>query len=101
MSVTRDSNVSSLNSREHLSTLNWRFEFENYVQTRYFLEQMANLSERMKYYPDMSFGKTYVNITIDAAGQALLAKDKADFIKEMQTLSTMKLAYPDQSVELQ
>jgi pterin-4a-carbinolamine dehydratase len=43
-----------------------RFEFGDYEATRDFLDQAAELSEREGYYPDMSFGRTYVNVTIHA-----------------------------------
>jgi pterin-4a-carbinolamine dehydratase len=44
-----------------------RFEFADYEATRSFLDRAAELSERESYYPDMSFGRNYVNVTIHAA----------------------------------
>tara|TARA_Y100001968_G_scaffold326293_1_gene369068 strand:- start:938 stop:1189 length:252 start_codon:yes stop_codon:yes gene_type:complete len=41
-----------------------RFEFETYDKTRDFLDRLGDLSEKAKRFPDISFGKTYVNITI-------------------------------------
>ncbi len=41
-----------------------RFEFDNYDQTRDFLEKLGELSDLKKIFPDISFGKTYVNITL-------------------------------------
>ena len=41
-----------------------RFEFENYEATRKFLERLGDLSESKKIFPDISFGRTYVNITL-------------------------------------
>ena len=41
-----------------------RFEFETYEETRDFLDKLGNLSELNKIFPDISFGKTYVNITL-------------------------------------
>ena len=41
-----------------------RFEFENYEATRNFLEKLGDLSESKKIFPDISFGRTYVNITL-------------------------------------
>ena len=41
-----------------------RFEFESYEQTRDFLDRLGALSEKVDRFPDISFGKTYVNITL-------------------------------------
>ncbi len=45
-----------------------RFEFKDYDSTRDFLESLQNLSERLQRFPDISFGKTYVNITVLPVG---------------------------------
>ena len=41
-----------------------RFEFETYHETRDFLDRLGTLSESKRIFPDISFGKTYVNITL-------------------------------------
>ncbi len=41
-----------------------RFEFESYEATRDFLDRLGEHSEVEKRFPDISFGKTYVNITL-------------------------------------
>ena len=41
-----------------------RFEFESYEKTRDFLDALGDFSEKVSRFPDISFGKTYVNITI-------------------------------------
>ncbi len=41
-----------------------RFEFDNYELTRDFLDQLGNLCEQAKRFPDISFGKKYVNLTL-------------------------------------
>jgi 4a-hydroxytetrahydrobiopterin dehydratase len=41
-----------------------RFNFSSYSETRQFLDQLADLSEREGYYPNLSFGKTYVVVSI-------------------------------------
>tara|TARA_B100000700_G_scaffold227025_1_gene250650 strand:- start:134 stop:388 length:255 start_codon:yes stop_codon:yes gene_type:complete len=41
-----------------------RFEFKTYKETRDFLDKLGNYSEKVKRFPDISFGKTYVNITL-------------------------------------
>tara|TARA_Y100001968_G_C19175862_1_gene627981 strand:- start:213 stop:464 length:252 start_codon:yes stop_codon:yes gene_type:complete len=46
------------------SCLEKRFEFETYEKTRNFLDLLGDYSEKVNRFPDISFGKTYVNITI-------------------------------------
>ena len=41
-----------------------RYEFPDYATLRDFLDLAAELSEAEDIYPDMGFGKDYVNITI-------------------------------------
>ena len=90
MNAVKNLNAASSGPQEHLPTLNWRFEFGSYVQTRHFLDQMADMSKREDFYPNVSFGKTYVNISIDAEAQALLAECKTRFIGEMEALAAME-----------
>lgn len=51
--------------------LSKRFEFESYSETRRFLDGVTRLSEKKQLYPNLSFGKTYVSVTIDAEGKKL------------------------------
>ena len=44
-----------------------RYQFEDYESLRDFLERAALLSEREGLYPDMGFGRDYVNMTIHGA----------------------------------
>ena len=41
-----------------------RFEFADYDATRAFLDRAAELSKATQVYPDVSFGRTYVNMTL-------------------------------------
>ena len=52
------------NERKRLVCLEKRFEFDSYSSTRDFLDRLGEFSEVRKRYPDISFGKTYVNITL-------------------------------------
>ena len=45
-------------------SLEKRFEFESYEKTRDFLDALGDFSEKVSRFPDISFGKTYANITI-------------------------------------
>ena len=41
-----------------------RYEFQDYHTLRDFLDKAAEISEQVDLYPDMGFGRDYVNITI-------------------------------------
>ena len=41
-----------------------RFEFDTYSDTRDFLDRLGTFSEDKQRFPDISFGRTYVNITL-------------------------------------
>ena len=41
-----------------------RFEFESYEKNRDFLDALGDYCEKVNRFPDISFGKTYANITI-------------------------------------
>lgn len=66
-----------------------KFTFERYAVTREFLDRVADLSEEDGYHPNISFGTTYVNITIDARdGEALGEADRA-FAEAVDRLAVM------------
>jgi 4a-hydroxytetrahydrobiopterin dehydratase len=56
-----------------------RVEFSEYEATRVFLERLNTLSEQQSRFPDISFGRTYVNITLrsDAEDGAIGEVDQA------------------------
>jgi pterin-4a-carbinolamine dehydratase len=56
--------------RNRPSRLERRFEFAAYDATRDFLDAVAELCEQAGLYPDISFGRTYVNMTIHAEDAA-------------------------------
>jgi 4a-hydroxytetrahydrobiopterin dehydratase len=47
-----------------------RIEFSDYESTRIFLERLNSLSEQEGRFPDISFGRTYVNLTVRAEEEA-------------------------------
>ena len=51
--------------------LSRRFDFAAYAEARKFLDDLAGLSERTGYYPDLNFGKTHVNVSIAAREETL------------------------------
>lgn len=42
------------------------FEFESYDKMRDFLDDLADLSERVDFYPNLNFTRTQVNVTIQS-----------------------------------
>ena len=85
-SATEKNAVAS--GQEQVKTFTQRFDFGSYVQTRKFLDDLADLSKREEYYPDVNFGKTYANISIDSDGQTTLRERNSSFIGDMQVLAT-------------
>ena len=64
-----------------------RYEFESYRALRDFLDSAAELSEREGIYPDMGFGRDYVNITIHAdEGSETLADRQRSFARMLDEL---------------
>lgn len=50
--------------RDRPMRLERRFEFETYSATRDFLDRLGAFSELHQRFPDLSFGRTYVNATL-------------------------------------
>lgn len=69
--------VAGWERRERPPMLFRRFQFTSYSATRAFLDALAELSKQQGYYPDLSFGTTYANVTIQARDGAALTP--ADF----------------------
>ena len=66
-----------------------RFEFESYSATRDFLDKLGEYSEATQRFPDISFGKTYVNITLrpdDEGDEAQLSDADHAFAAEIDAL---------------
>ncbi len=90
MSDARNTDAAAIPARERIAQFNQRFDFDSYAETRRFLDDLAELSRREAYYPDVSFGKTYVNISIDGEGQTALRERNSTFIADMQALTAKK-----------
>ena len=64
-----------------------QYQFDNYEELRDFLERAADLSESEGYYPDMGFGRDYVNVTIHAEeGETKLGDGRYQFAKKLDEL---------------
>ena len=61
---------------DRVEWLERRVEFDDYASNRAFLDRLNDFCEAHSRYPDISFGRTYVNITLraetegDAIGEA-------------------------------
>lgn len=73
--------------RQRPVRLERRYEFANYSALRDFLDSAAALSEREGFYPDMGFGRDYVNFTIHAEeGSTTLAQDRRLFAQRLDEI---------------
>lgn len=64
-----------------------KYLFDNYEDLRDFLDRAADLSEREGYYPDMGFGRDYVNITIHVEeGEEELGQAQRRFAEQLDEL---------------
>ncbi len=55
---------------ERTRLMSRRYEFPSYAEMRDFLDRLAELSESENYYPDLSFGRTHVSVSIRARDDA-------------------------------
>lgn len=65
----------------------WRFEFDAWRQTRAFVEQLSQLSERVGFYPNIDFGATHARVGIETADRVRLGDAGISFIEEMERLA--------------
>jgi len=73
--------------RNRPARLERRYEFSNYSTLRDFLDRAAEISEREGLYPDMGFGRNYVNITIHAEeGEVQLEDSHHQFAEQLDEL---------------
>ena len=74
---------------EKAERLERRIEFADYATTREFLERLNNLSEETQRFPDISFGRTYVNLTVRPESNdddALIGTDEHTFATQIDGL---------------
>lgn len=66
-----------------------RYEFPDYATLRDFLDRAAEVSEQAGLYPDMGFGKDYVNVTIHVdEGSDKLTDQQRKFAEQLDALLT-------------
>lgn len=65
-----------------------RYEFKDYSTLRDFLDEAADLSEKEGLYPDMGFGRDYVNITIHVEeGEEAISPAQRSFAEQLDSLA--------------
>lgn len=65
-----------------------RYDFKDYTTLRDFLDRAAELSEKEGLYPDMGFGRDYVNITIHIdEGEEHLGELQRRFAEQLDILA--------------
>ena len=65
-----------------------RYEFQDYSTLRDFLDKAAELSEEVDLYPDMGFGRDYVNITIHLEeGVETISDSQHEFAAQLDSLA--------------
>lgn len=70
-----------------------RYQFPDYPTLRDFLDRAAALSEREGLYPDLGFGRDYVNVTIHAAENSEeLGEMQRRFADQLDGLRTLETA---------
>ena len=70
--------------RESPSRIEKRFEFEKYSRISKFMKLVDELCKKKKIYPNISFGKNFVSITI-FLGSEKLSKNEKDFSNQIDS----------------
>jgi 4a-hydroxytetrahydrobiopterin dehydratase len=75
--------------RARPARLEKRYVFPDYAHLRDFLDRAADISEREVLYPDMGFGRDYVNVTIyPEVGSESLSDKHRRFAQALDVLFT-------------
>ena len=73
------------NQRESPLRIEKRFEFEEYQKISKFMKKIDNLCKEKNIYPNISFGKNFVSITI-FLGSEKLSKIEKEFSNQIYSL---------------
>lgn len=81
----------SWKQRDRPVRLERRYQFDTYDELRDFLDRAAELSERDGLYPDLGFGRDYVNMTIYVEdGKTNLDDSQHRFAQKLDALLSVK-----------
>ena len=70
------------NKRESPLRIEKRFEFEEYSEISKFMEKIEKLCKQKDIYPNITFGKNFVSISIFSDTKEISSKEK-DFSKDI------------------
>ena len=70
------------NERESPLRIEKRFEFEQYSKISKFMEKIEKLCKKKDIYPNISFGKNFVSLSIFLDNQEISEREK-DFSKDI------------------
>ena len=70
------------NKRESPLRIEKRFEFDNYSKISKFIEKIEKLCKEKDIYPNISFGKNFVSLSIFLDSKEISSKEK-DFSKDI------------------
>ena len=73
------------NKRESPLRIEKRFEFAEYSKISKFMEKIEKLCKKKDIYPNISFGKNFVSLSIFLDGKEISSKEK-DFSTEIDKL---------------
>jgi 4a-hydroxytetrahydrobiopterin dehydratase len=74
---------------DRVERLERRIEFADYAATRDFLERLNDLCEAEQRFPDISFGRTYVNLTLRPEAEDVpVGEDERRFAAAIDALTT-------------
>lgn len=63
-----------------------RFAFTGYAEMRTFLDRLAALSDETGRYPDISFGRSYANVTLHAHDGKALSVEDLEFARRVNEI---------------
>ena len=77
---------------ERPPSLHRRFEFAAYPETRAFLDRLAGLSKETGLYPDLSFTRTHVTVTVYGSGGATVGTEEREFAARAEAIAPVGAA---------
>jgi 4a-hydroxytetrahydrobiopterin dehydratase len=77
---------------ERPPSLHRRFEFAAYPETRAFLDRLAGLSKETGLYPDLSFSRTHVSVTVYGSDGAAVNAEEREFAARADAIALVEAA---------
>jgi 4a-hydroxytetrahydrobiopterin dehydratase len=77
---------------ERPPSLHRRFEFAAYPEIRAFLDRLAGLSKETGLYPDLSFSRTHVSVTVYGSDGAAVSAEEREFAARADAMAPVGAA---------